>query len=463
MPTPTNAAAASPDNAATMSRQDTNSPTASSTGKDSSKPSYAGDFWNIFFNGRSAIIDVLRKDPKLRAHIPAYILGRMNEGAPDYITQWVNENVKHIHYFSYRNRLPKPLSNGLDHDAGWGCMVRTGQMMLCEALRRALPDAAARHTQQLFQDVPTAPFGLHAFVEQGVKSHIPVGNWFSPTALAFTVKRLIAESPITSPYLGVVIGADGAVRREEVSDEFIEARPVLVLIPIMAGREKVPADTARALLKMFQLPCTLGIVGGRPKHSLYFVGAQNDNVFFLDPHTVQPAFTSPETVGNSAGVRGTMNVAEMDPSMLLCFYLARNRDLEEWERAFKEIINPMTEYPLFSIMRRKVKPTVGGKTSPAHAANNNAANTSPAAAAIAPAAAVGSSSGAAGAGYATKSATMPTAVTSPDSKPQSVSPPTPPADVIDDCCYDSEVEEEMKSASVVSGPKPASPPPPIAE
>jgi Peptidase family C54 len=34
-------------------------------------------------------------------------------------------------------------------------------------------------------------------------------------------------------------------------------------------------------------PHSVGIVGGRPSSSLYFVGFQGDNVLFLDPHETQ--------------------------------------------------------------------------------------------------------------------------------------------------------------------------------
>ena len=41
------------------------------------------------------------------------------------------------------------------------------------------------------------------------------------------------------------------------------------------------------LQQVLTWPQSIGIVGGRPSSSLYFVGCQHDQVIYLDPHQAQ--------------------------------------------------------------------------------------------------------------------------------------------------------------------------------
>src|SRR5882762_3242219 len=40
---------------------------------------------------------------------------------------------------------------------------------------------------------------------------------------------------------------------------------------------------------LYTFPQSVGIAGGRPSSSYYFVGSQADNLFYLDPHHARPA------------------------------------------------------------------------------------------------------------------------------------------------------------------------------
>ncbi len=59
---------------------------------------------------------------------------------------------------------------------------------------------------------------------------------------------------------------------------------------------------------MFRFPQSVGIAGGRPISSYYFVGAQADSLFYIDPHFPRPAIplvlpSDPELVEAFSHVR----------------------------------------------------------------------------------------------------------------------------------------------------------------
>src|SRR5882762_2233004 len=52
---------------------------------------------------------------------------------------------------------------------------------------------------------------------------------------------------------------------------------------------------------LYTFPQSVGIAGGRPSSSYYFVGSQADNLFYLDPHYARPAIPlRPPPVGVGA-------------------------------------------------------------------------------------------------------------------------------------------------------------------
>ncbi|PWN21452.1 hypothetical protein BCV69DRAFT_282173 [Microstroma glucosiphilum] len=224
--------------------------------------------------------------------------------------------------------------SGLTTDAGWGCMLRTGQSLLANALievhlgrqwRRTSPyfrqaeeyeddpslqqkRVRATYAQILswFMDDPSSacPFGIHRMAREGKRLGKEVGEWFGPSTAAGAIKRLIDEYPRAG--LGVSLASDGVVYLSEVKAEAKATsrlstmtvtdqsasswqRPVLILIGLRLGLEGVNAMYHEAIKAIFAFPQSVGIAGGRPSSSYYFVGQQGDSLFYLDPHTVRPA------------------------------------------------------------------------------------------------------------------------------------------------------------------------------
>jgi cysteine protease ATG4 len=57
---------------------------------------------------------------------------------------------------------------------------------------------------------------------------------------------------------------------------------VLLMRVCSYNREYIPS-----LLHMLRMPQSLGFIGGRPNHAMYFIGAEDQLLCCLDPHTTQ--------------------------------------------------------------------------------------------------------------------------------------------------------------------------------
>jgi cysteine protease ATG4 len=108
-------------------------------------------------------------------------------------------------WLTYRKEFPSLEQSDVTSDAGWGCMLRTGQMVLAEALVRhflgrewrtqtATSDEFSTYRRLLrwFADVPSddSPFGVHSLVNLSVKKGRRVGQWFGPAQISYLIRSV---------------------------------------------------------------------------------------------------------------------------------------------------------------------------------------------------------------------------------------------------------------------------------
>ena len=267
---------------------------------------------------------------------------------------------------------------GFSSDTGWGCMIRSGQSLLSNALimlhlgrewrrRQAQPTsdpisepgASPQHSEasilSLFADDPNAPFSIHRFVSHGATAcGTHPGQWFGPSATASCIEAL-SSSALPSAGLRVYVTPSSS---EVYEDRFLSIacadptkpdpatiQPTLILLGIRLGIDRITPVYHAALKSSFTYPQSLGIAGGRPSSSHYFVGCQGDLFLYLDPHETRPALPyhadakdyTPEELEtcHTRRLRG-LRISEMDPSMLIGFLIRDQQDWEDWNRRLKE-------------------------------------------------------------------------------------------------------------------------------
>lgn len=74
--------------------------------------------------------------------------------------------------------------------------------------------------------------------------------------------------------------------KSELSDQ---RRGLVVMIPRRLGIDGIHPQYHEAIKHIFQLKQSVGIIGGKPNSSYFFLGYQNDDqLIYLDPHVINP-------------------------------------------------------------------------------------------------------------------------------------------------------------------------------
>ncbi|MCJ1469266.1 Cysteine protease atg4 [Pseudocyphellaria aurata] len=231
-----------------------------------------------------------------------------------------------------------------------GLAVRLRSQIVDHEWRRGSKQDEERRILRLFADDARAPFSIHRFVQHGASAcgkH--PGEWFGPSATARCIQALSSE--YTSSGLNVYITGDGA---DVYEDEFLRVAisesgiftPTLILVGIRLGIDRVTPAYWEALRSSLQLSQSIGIAGGRPSSSHYFVAVQGDNFFYLDPHQTRVALPLHEDIANYTGEEidschtrrlRRLSVEEMDPSMLIGFLITDDADWKRWRKEVGDV------------------------------------------------------------------------------------------------------------------------------
>lgn len=130
----------------------------------------------------------------------------------------------------------------------------------------------------------------------------------------------------------------------------------LILVPVRLGESVLNPVYIPHMQEMLSVVHSIGIIGGKPKHSLYFVGFQDENLLHLDPHYCQTAdkptgFRKNLHNYHTMSIRKT-SVRKVDPSCCLGFYCRTAKDFEVFKREAKQNFSSSKfgTYPMYLVM-----------------------------------------------------------------------------------------------------------------
>uniref|UniRef100_A0A8C5H8Y1 Cysteine protease n=1 Tax=Gouania willdenowi TaxID=441366 RepID=A0A8C5H8Y1_GOUWI len=339
-------------------------------------------------------------------------------------------------WLTYRREFPQLEGSTWTTDCGWGCMLRSGQMLLAQGLLVHLmprdwawPDAQQltdvdfevfrprsparaggvpipsfgsprgsnspeKSTNQApkcsqrkrpesvkdrraepihqrlvtwFGDQPPAAFGIHQLVEIGKSSGKKAGDWYGPSIVAHILRKAVAKTPVVQN-LAVYVAQDCTVYKEDVVrlcdqslnrtlvDEFSPLwKSVIILVPVRLGGETLNPSYIDCVKSLLKLDCCIGIIGGKPKHSLYFIGFQDEQLLYLDPHYCQPVVDMTQTDfpldSFHCSAPKKMPFNRMDPSCTIGFYAKNKKDFESLCSAVSTALSSSNEkYPIFTFV-----------------------------------------------------------------------------------------------------------------
>ena len=254
----------------------------------------------------------------------------------------VQEELSKWLLLTYRTGFAPLPRSSVTSDKGWGCLVRTVQMMLARCLRLhcgvdVLDDAALR---ALFRDAdePSAPFSIHNLVRAvltGNNTFEP--DFWAPSLGCEAVRGAVATAvskKLIKPSLNVFVAQGGSIPNPDVVFRLDEMGPMLLLVPVRVGvRNCINQLAYQSIQYILRAPGSLGVVGGVPRRSYYIIGTTGQRLLYLDPHIqTQTAFTAEDKLGQyneTAETAPTVAWNRIDTSLLFGFYVTKQ---EQWKQ-----------------------------------------------------------------------------------------------------------------------------------
>ena len=129
---------------------------------------------------------------------------------------------------------------------------------------------------KIFEDKPEADLGIQKLMQLAGDS--AVGEWFTPSRAMALIRDSILKSD--HDYLRnirIYLSADNCIILNEI-EELSESwtKMIILVICVRLGTKKINECYKHHVKSVLSFEHSIGAIGGRPKHSVYFIGFHGD-------------------------------------------------------------------------------------------------------------------------------------------------------------------------------------------
>ncbi|XP_065347077.1 cysteine protease ATG4B [Cloeon dipterum] len=297
---------------------------------------------------------------------PVWILGKKYDANKELAA--IRKDITSRLWFTYRKGFVPIGDSGITTDRGWGCMLRCGQMVIGQALlfMHLGRDWRWDHEQRnqkyisilsMFEDNKSANYSIHQIALMGASSeNKEVGQWFGPNTVAQVIKKLSPYDQWSS--LEVHVALDNTLVIGDLKRLCLKQNkwsPLLLFLPLRLGLSEINPIYAESIKKCFSFPQSLGVIGGKPNHAMYFIGCVGNDLICLDPHKTQQAVrvtkecSKEDDMSFHCQFATRSPILDLDPSMAICFFCATESDLDKLCQLLHDNLVVNEKQPLFVI------------------------------------------------------------------------------------------------------------------
>lgn len=276
-----------------------------------------------------------------------FILGKYYQDANiDFITE-------KLVYISYCSHFPTIENTKLSSDIGWGCTLRSGQMLLANTILRSYFNTFSYsnipkcyyNILSYFRDNEKNIFSLHQFVKYYPKFDKNAGDWIGPYTLAKLVEYF-SDTIYKLAKIKYLVFDNGELNNNLIN--FTDNETYLVTIPVRLSIDKIDINYHKNIIYLTKYPQFMGFIGGENNKSYYFLGSRGEELVYFDPHKVHLYLNDELDLGSYQNNKlGYLSLEKLSPTITICFYIQNEADLLLLENIPNHL--PNIDYPLFTV------------------------------------------------------------------------------------------------------------------